>query len=172
MATETFLKLETAKKNRIQQALLTEFSHYPLAHAQVARIVKDAHIARGAFYKYFTDLTDAYLYLYQTALSEIHQRFALQNVTSVQSAHIYLQEVAIFLDQTSKSPYFDLVKMHLLYNEAFLDNAHFLPEITHCLPWAISTLSHQTIKECIKQPNKQTFLLERLEEVLIKLLVN
>lgn len=170
MVKETFLKLDSTKQQRIKQALLNEFSNYPLAHAQVARIVTDAQIARGAFYKYFEDLTDAYLYLYQLALSEIHHKFALQDISSVKSAQLYLNEVKTFLDQTAKSPYFDLVKMHLSYNEVFLEKEHFLPEITHPLPWAISTLSHQTIKECIKQPNKQPFLLQRLEELLVKLL--
>ena len=53
MVSETFINLSDEKKQKIAQALLKEFSTYPLAKAQVARIVKDAGIARGAFYKYF-----------------------------------------------------------------------------------------------------------------------
>lgn len=67
MVKETFTNLDEHKKQRVTQALLHEFSQHSLADAQVARIVKEANIARGAFYKYFTDLTDAYLYLYQIA---------------------------------------------------------------------------------------------------------
>ena len=72
MVSETFINLSDEKKQKIAQALLKEFSTYPLAKAQVARIVKDAGIARGAFYKYFGDLKDAYGYLYSLAMKEVH----------------------------------------------------------------------------------------------------
>ena len=72
MVSETFINLSDEKKQKIAQALLKEFSTYPLAKAQVARIVKDAGIARGAFYKYFEDLKDAYGYLYSLAMKEVH----------------------------------------------------------------------------------------------------
>ncbi|MDT7013413.1 TetR/AcrR family transcriptional regulator [Levilactobacillus namurensis] len=73
MPTTTFDHLTAPKRDRITAALLTEFSAHSLATAQVARIVKQADIARGAFYKYFADLTDAYQYLYGLALDQIHQ---------------------------------------------------------------------------------------------------
>ena len=65
MVSETFINLSDEKKQKIEGALLKEFSTYPLAKAQVARIVKDAGIARGAFYKYFGDLKDSYIYLWR-----------------------------------------------------------------------------------------------------------
>lgn len=46
MPSQTFLNLKPEKQARIYAALLTEFSAYPLAKAQVARIVKEAQIAR------------------------------------------------------------------------------------------------------------------------------
>jgi len=75
MPLSTFKNLPQPKKDRITAALLTEFSTHSLAEAQVARIVTGADIARGAFYKYFADLTDAYQYLYGVALTHIHQEF-------------------------------------------------------------------------------------------------
>ena len=69
MPSTTFKNLNRQKKELITNALLTEFSQHSLASAQVARIVKQAGIARGAFYKYFADLTEAYQYLYQVAIS-------------------------------------------------------------------------------------------------------
>ena len=42
MVSETFINLSDEKKQKIEGALLKEFSTYPLAKAQVARIVKDA----------------------------------------------------------------------------------------------------------------------------------
>lgn len=57
MPSSTFTNLPDEKRQRIEAALLNEFSNHTLATAQVARIVKDAQIARGAFYKYFDNLT-------------------------------------------------------------------------------------------------------------------
>ncbi len=65
MPSSTFEHLSEKKKNTIILALLHEFSEVSLSKAQVAPIVKDAEIARGAFYKYFSDLTDAYIFLYK-----------------------------------------------------------------------------------------------------------
>src|SRR5690625_6567905 len=72
MVSETFINLSDEKKQKIVGALLKEFSTYPLAKAQVARIVKDAGIARGAFYKYFGDLKDSYTYLYGLAMKDVY----------------------------------------------------------------------------------------------------
>ena len=49
MAKQTFKNLPLAKRKRIEDVLLEEFSTYPLADAQVSHIVKKADIARGAF---------------------------------------------------------------------------------------------------------------------------
>ena len=72
MVKSTFTNLPTAKRQKIEAVLLEEFSTYPLAQAKVSHIVKKADIARGAFYKYFDDLTDAYLYMYHIAIETIH----------------------------------------------------------------------------------------------------
>ncbi|MEM5031883.1 hypothetical protein AAEZ42_05215 [Limosilactobacillus fermentum] len=49
MPSSTFTNLPDEKRQRIEAALLNEFSNHTLATAQVARIVKDAQIARGPF---------------------------------------------------------------------------------------------------------------------------
>lgn len=72
MVTPTFLRLPQAKRALIEQALLDEFSRAPLAQAQVSNIVKQTGIARGAFYRYFTDIDDAYQYMLGVALRDIH----------------------------------------------------------------------------------------------------
>ena len=71
MVSTTFTHLSNEKQTKIRQALLKEFSEQPLAIAQVAPIVKTAGIARGAFYKYFDDLIDAYKYLYGIAMQDL-----------------------------------------------------------------------------------------------------
>ena len=50
MPSTTFLNLNEDKKKKIVQSLLLEFSNHSVSDAQVARIVKEAGIARGAFY--------------------------------------------------------------------------------------------------------------------------
>ena len=50
MPSSTFEHLSEKKKNTIILALLHEFSKVSLSKAQVAPIVKEAEIARGAFY--------------------------------------------------------------------------------------------------------------------------
>ncbi|MCT7693769.1 MAG: TetR/AcrR family transcriptional regulator, partial [Lactobacillus iners] len=72
MVKKTFINLNSAKKQKIEQVMLDEFSNYDLNQANVARIVKEAGIARGAFYTYFDDLEDAYLYVYNKAMLQIH----------------------------------------------------------------------------------------------------
>ena len=57
MPSRTFQNLKDEKKQRVTAALLTEFSQHSLPDAEVARIIKQAGISRGAFYKYFPDLT-------------------------------------------------------------------------------------------------------------------
>lgn len=49
MPSQTFENLPQSKQALVRQALLEEFSNHDLADAQVARIVKNAQIARGPF---------------------------------------------------------------------------------------------------------------------------
>ena len=76
MVLATFQHLDQTKQQRVLAALVTEFSQHPLAQAQVARIVKQADIARGAFYKYFSDLKDAYQYAFKAVIGRLHMGIA------------------------------------------------------------------------------------------------
>ena len=107
MPSTTFEKLPSEKKERILSALLHEFSQYPLTQSQVARIIKEAHISRGAFYKYFADLTDAYTCLYQGSLKEIHVGLSVRAPLSKETVGLYVNSVKDFLENAAKSPYRD-----------------------------------------------------------------
>lgn len=163
MPSRTFQNLKDPKKQRIRNALLTEFSHYSLPDAEVARIIKQAGISRGAFYKYFADLTDAYLYLFQDVMAAIHapvnddqRRLTVQD---------YYQMVATFVDRVHHSPYYDFVRRHFLTNEGIL--AVRQAAMPHGdTEWAVMALCHATINECLQDPNKQTVALERLKKLL------
>lgn len=94
MPSTTFLNLNEDKKQKITQSLLLEFSNHSVSEAQVTRIVKEAGIARGAFYKYFNDLQDAYTYLYQQAMVEIHEK--ITNSNQILSAEEYRKQIKEF----------------------------------------------------------------------------
>jgi AcrR family transcriptional regulator len=171
MPTQTFLNLSDAKQERIFQALLTEFSHYSLADAQVARIVKEAQIARGAFYKYFADLTDAYHYVYHRAMMAIHEPLRALMHDNLQAAD-YMKFVRLFVDTAEKSRYYDLVKLHFDKNEALLSLNHAgssIPAPYTGQQWAIQVLCHTAIKEILLHPDQSDKFLSFLEAALQRL---
>ncbi|OQO71425.1 TetR family transcriptional regulator [Enterococcus villorum] len=61
MPKATFLNLSSSKKQRILEILLQNFSNRHM-QVKVADIVEGMGMSRGAFYKYFEDLEDAYTY--------------------------------------------------------------------------------------------------------------
>lgn len=164
MVKQTFLNLPDAKRQRIDAALLHEFSNHPLAKAQVAPIVKEAKIARGAFYKYFDDLTDAYLYLYKKAIKEIHLK--MQPEAKFDPDFFY-ERVEKFIDQTKHSKYEPLMKMHMLHNEAALPNhektnSEQLIDMTPAM-WSAMVLSHEVINAVLADPENKEKNMQRFK---------
>lgn len=72
MAKDILTRIKTEKKQNLKTALIDEFSVYSIADAQVARIVAQANISRGSFYTYFEDLYDAYEWVFELVMDEIH----------------------------------------------------------------------------------------------------
>lgn len=169
MPSQTFNNLKPEKQDRIRAALLTEFSNHSLADAQVARIVKEAGIARGAFYKYFTDLGDAYTYIYHYALKNIHsvqiQRHQLL------TAEEYYRQVQDFVDQIHKGPYYDLIKRHYQTNAPLLSQ-HKNVVLTSLddREWGVMVLIHETIKDCLLVPASCQQALIRMKKLLSAIL--
>lgn len=62
MPKETFMKLKHHKKERIIEATIKELSLHPYEHVNLANIIRDAGIARGSFYQYFSDKEDLYMF--------------------------------------------------------------------------------------------------------------
>ena len=165
MPTTTFTNLPAAKRSRVTAALLTEFSAHSLADAQVARIVKTAGIARGAFYKYFADLTDAYQFLFHTALADIHAGFGPVNAGQFQ-AQRYYDPVAAFVEHvTNSQQYYQLIQRHYAENESLVPPLPVSVDLS-AVDWAAMTLSHAAIKEVMQQPTAQAVILQRLQQAL------
>ena len=155
MPSQTFENLPQSKQALVRQALLEEFSNHDLADAQVARIVKNAQIARGAFYRYFTDLTAAYRIRTHRLLT----------------AEEYVAQVTAFLEQVTASPYYELIQRHYAVNEALL-HTQAVPRLrpTSATEWAVMVLVHETIKEALWQPQDSSQAVQRLAAALTALL--
>lgn len=169
MPTQPFENLSEGKKQRVKEALLREFSHYDLADAQVARVVKDAGIARGAFYKYFTDLPDAYQYVYRDALLKLHGYDIRTH--HLLTADEYADQVAAFLSQVNSCPYCELIKRHFTVNAALLQSGK-VPQFRPVSPieWAVMTLVHEAIKTGLQHPDQVPIIVDRLRAALEALL--
>lgn len=167
MVTTTFLNLNPEKRTKIQEALLTEFSTHPLAEAQVAPIVKGARIARGAFYKYFDDLTDAYRYIYGVAMKDIHTRIDQEVATQTFNPKVYVQQVSSFVDGVMSSHYRQLIEMHLTRNESLVgNNDDSQADRLSSREWAAMILSHEAIKQILINPDRREMVLSRFRDAL------
>lgn len=167
MVSETFTNLSDEKKQKIEKALLNEFSTYPLAKAQVARIVKDAGIARGAFYKYFGDLKDAYSYLYGLAMKEVHMGSPAR-LREFDPEYFYKMTVD-FIDKTENSIYFDLIKLHLSQNQAFIGEDERQKDAflnLNSQVWAAMVLTHEAIDLALFDKKNKDKILKRYHESL------
>ena len=66
MPTPTFDHLPEDKKERIFSAAVKEFGQRNIMDANLSNIVKDAKIARGSIYQYFSTKEDLYIYVFDT----------------------------------------------------------------------------------------------------------
>lgn len=66
MPTPTFNNLADEKKERIFNAAVKEFGQRNVLDANFSNIVKDARIARGSIYQYFSNKEDLYVYVFDT----------------------------------------------------------------------------------------------------------
>lgn len=165
MPSTTFLNLNEDKKKKIVHSLLQEFSSHSISEAQVARIVKKAGIARGAFYKYFADLQDAYIYLYQHAMVEIHDKISRSG--RMLSAKEYRQQTEEFLSAVNGSPYKDLIRLHFQINENVVKPSQSkAPQARSSREWGVMVLSHEAIKECLEDPESESQIIEYYYEAI------
>lgn len=167
LVTQTFKNLPAAKRQRIEDALLEEFSTYPLTDAKVSHIVKKVDIARGAFYKYFDDLMDAYIYMYHVAIRDIHANMSPDE--KFDPDHFY-DRVVKFVDETQKSKYEPMMKLHMSQNEYMITNNFkmYSRQLLHMSPelWSAMVLSHEVINLCLSDPENKEKNLARYKKSL------
>lgn len=176
MPSSTFLNLPAPKKARVEQALLDEFSRAPLSQAQVSNIVAQAQIARGAFYRYFDDLNDAYRYLLCQALRDLHHdlpsstpgNMVKENQQADNLEKLKLsayQQAQAFVEHAQLSRYYQLMYWYYHENNASFTPSSFQPEESPTT-WAIATLSHAAIRECLLDRENAHLYLARFREAL------
>jgi AcrR family transcriptional regulator len=166
MVLPTFDHVTPEKQERVRRALLNEFGAHPLAEAQVARIVHETGIARGAFYKYFTDLQDAYQYIFSIAMRQIHA--GLPAMPTLSNTDAYVDSIRHFITAIDEGGYRDLITMHYRYNEAVLgvQPSRLPDEADGPLHWAITVLYHQTVRDIILAPATMDARIAQLQAVL------
>lgn len=165
LPSNTFLKLNDSKRLRIERALLKEFSNHPLDQSQVARIIEEAEISRGAFYKYFDDLTDAYQYLLNQKLAKLHAH--LEN-RHYQHPNELIQAMKNFINEVQASSSYALFKMHFKYNENLL--RPFISTTKMSTPvWTAFVLSHETLRSIFLDPDNQVLYFERFKTAILNL---
>lgn len=172
MPSVTFQNLTSAKQANVKQALVDEFSNHTLATAQVARIIKRAGIARGTFYKYFPDLIDAYQWLLQTVMEDLHLHPG-KLVQGQGTAHEYQAAIRQLMARVQQSNYGPFLKNYYEANEGFLSSrdVDHKPLIKlNSQQWAIMVLCHQTIEECLLNPADQETVINRLGTALTKII--
>jgi AcrR family transcriptional regulator len=165
MAKDILTRIKTEKKQNLKTALIDEFSVYSIADAQVARIVAQANISRGSFYTYFEDLYDAYEWVFELVMDEIHHdQFAPPFEATIR-----------FIADIEVNPYYNFLKKYYQVNES-LRNTHinhanatnFAVHTKQNLDtkwWLEMLVSHESIKEAFLQPENTAQIINRLTTV-------
>lgn len=173
MPSATFNHLALEKRTRIRRALLQEFSNYSLEQAQVARIVKNAGIARGAFYKYFDSLTSAYVWLLNDVMNKLNIHYYS---IDQHKADEFVMRVTELNQEVQGSEYRDLLVHHYQTNagvlrESFMTN-HRCNDLDHLTSkeWAVMILCHEAFRELLLKETADDDIVKRLRQSLFAIL--
>ncbi len=94
MPKETFFNLAQAKRDKIINAAIKEFSRVTIDEASIENIIIEAKISRGSFYQYFEDKEDAYKYVISSVISKKHE--SLLKILEKNKGDIFLAFEEIF----------------------------------------------------------------------------
>lgn len=173
MPSATFNHLALEKRTRIRKALLKEFSNYSLEQAQVARIVKNAGIARGAFYKYFDSLTAAYVWLLNDVMDQLNIHYYSIEQHKADEFVMWVNELN---QEVQESAYRDLLIHHYQTNagvlrESFMAN-HRCNNLDHLTSreWAVMVLCHEAFRELLLKEAADDDITQRLRQSLFAVL--
>lgn len=75
MPKQTYFNLSDEKRRKVYETLLCCFKEKALKDVTVKEIVSELEIPRGSFYQYFDSINEAYFYVLEEELIEIHESF-------------------------------------------------------------------------------------------------
>lgn len=111
MPKDTFLNLKPEKRERIEKALIKEFSERSFEQASISNIITEAKIPRGSFYQYFEDKEDAIKYVIQKFIMIEHEK--VYNFLIETNGDIFETSIKIFehiVDSVSKYQNVKIIK--------------------------------------------------------------
>lgn len=153
MPTETFMKLPEDKKEKIIRAAKKEFSRVPFEETSIKNIVQEAEIARGSFYQYFESKEDLLRYMME------EDKEKLDN---------YIREKL----KETKGDIFEVyinIYDYMIKNIRARENMDFHRKIFESIRACDETSFVLGIpKEEIKEPFKQTDILEQIDKSKLK----
>jgi AcrR family transcriptional regulator len=139
MPKDTFFNLTEAKKQKIFDAAVDEFSQRRFSEASINQIVKNAEISRGSFYQYFKNKEDLYLYVLQQIGKEkldiLNRVGELKPDADFFEGFMYMFRSALEWSRTKPRYY----KIGMLMET---DDSHFIKELRKTMPEAFEMLGN------------------------------
>lgn len=132
MPKQTFYNLKEEKREKIEQALLKEFSNNTFEGASISNIIAEAQIPRGSFYQYFENKDDAVEYIINKYLKKEKEKIytsLLRNNGDIFKTSIDIYDYIIEkINTTSNLKLFKNILQELRKNNtnAFEENTEFL----------------------------------------------
>lgn len=106
MPKQTFFNLKEEKKEKIEKALIKEFSNNTFEKASISNIIAEANIPRGSFYQYFEDKKDAIYYIINKYLEKEKNRiyqYLLKNKGDIFETAINIYEDTAKITEKNKN---------------------------------------------------------------------
>lgn len=122
MPKQTYFNLSDEKKNKVYETLVRSFEEKAVKDVTVKEIVEDLKMPRGSFYQYFDSINEAYFYILEQELVEIHESFlnlVRENGMNIVSALDLFGEVAA--DEIFREKNYRLYRNRYLYQDAELE---------------------------------------------------
>ena len=94
MPKETFYNLNEEKKEKIEKAIINEFSRNSFEKASISNIIEEAKIPRGSFYQYFDGKEDAVKYIIEKFMNIQKQR--IEAIIHQNKGDIFKTSIDIF----------------------------------------------------------------------------
>lgn len=125
MPSQTFLNLDFAKRKRLMDAAMKEFSLHEYGNVSINQIIMNAGISRGSFYMYFEDKDDLFEYLIEINKRKLHdttKECLLRNDGDLYSSFLELYDQVVRF--VLKNNYQGMFKNTFIYFDTHREHFH------------------------------------------------